>query len=164
MANALMAEIAIGEAHAGDRALKAAVVLPDQIEAGLERNALQRCADGLPAHLQRIAGKPDVARRPGARELDRSGGAAVLENAARAARAIEAPERKNLSRDKPAGFVRIHLPGQRRHRNRSRDHSQRGSQHKTHKHAQLQPGGGMSLPAAYHTNRGNYWSRLVGKV
>ena len=120
-----MAEIAIGEAHAGDGALEAAFVLLDQIEARLERNTLQRGAYRLAAHLQRVAGKPDVTQRAGAGELDRSGGAAIVEDAARAARAVEAAKRKDLSRDKPAGFVRIHgLPGDCRDRNRGRSNGE----------------------------------------
>ena len=65
---ALMAEIAIGEAHARDRAAEAALVFLVEIEARLERNALDRRADGLAADLQRIAGQaacgaPDRSRR-----------------------------------------------------------------------------------------------------
>src|SRR6202008_2734184 len=63
MAAALMAEIAIGEAHAGDRAAEAALVALVEIEAGLERNALDRCAHGLAADLQGVAGQADMADR-----------------------------------------------------------------------------------------------------
>src|SRR3954468_22775447 len=52
LAAALMAEIAIGEAHAGDGAAEAALVPLVEIEAGLEGNALDRCAHGLAADLQ----------------------------------------------------------------------------------------------------------------
>src|SRR4051794_27524515 len=66
VADALMAEVAIGEAHAGYRALKAALVLLDEVEARLEGDALERSADRLSADLQRVAGKPDMAHRAGA--------------------------------------------------------------------------------------------------
>src|SRR4051794_23518170 len=44
LAAAIMTEIAIGEAHAGDGAAETTVVPLVQIEAGLEGNALDRCA------------------------------------------------------------------------------------------------------------------------
>src|SRR4051812_9203504 len=115
VADTLMPEIAIGEAHTGHRALKAAVVLLDQIEAGFEGNALQRGAYRLAAHLQRIAGKANMAHRTCARELYRAGGAAIVQDAAGATGAVEAPEREYLARDESARFVGIHgLSGERR--------------------------------------------------
>src|SRR3984893_814283 len=63
---ALMTEITIGEAHAGDRAAEVALVPLVEIEAWLERKAPDRCADGLAADLKRIAGKAHVAHRTGA--------------------------------------------------------------------------------------------------
>src|SRR5580704_6173825 len=60
---ALMMEIAIGEAHARDRSAEAALVSLVKIEAGLERNALDRRADGLAADLKRIARQPQVSNR-----------------------------------------------------------------------------------------------------
>src|SRR5688572_8384357 len=78
----LVAEVAIGEAHAGNRAAEAALVSLFKIEAGLERNALDRGAHGLAADLQGIAGQPHVTGRACARELDRAGGAEVIEDAA----------------------------------------------------------------------------------
>ncbi len=57
LGGALMAEIAIGEAHARHRAAEAALVFLVEIETGFERNALDRRADGLAADLQRIAGQ-----------------------------------------------------------------------------------------------------------
>src|ERR1700730_18963094 len=50
---ALMTEIAIGEAHARDRSAEVALVSLVEIEAGFERNALDRRADGLAADLKR---------------------------------------------------------------------------------------------------------------
>src|SRR6185295_5627591 len=96
VADALMPEIAIGESHARHRAAKAAFGVLDQIEARLERKTPERGADGLAAHLKRIAWKADMAHRAGARELDRAGGTAVIENPACATRAIEAGECEHL--------------------------------------------------------------------
>ena len=132
-AAALMPEIAIGETHARHRTAKTAFGVLDQIEARLERKALQRRAHRLTANLQRIAGKPDMAHRAGACELHGAGGATVIENAACAAGAIEAGECEHLARHEPAGFIGIHrLPGQsgRNHRG-----GENGPQHKTRKHA-----------------------------
>src|SRR5947209_14427987 len=92
VADALMPEIAIGESHPRHRSAKTAFGVLDQIEARLERKALQRGADRLAAHLQRIAGKPYMAHWAGARELDGAAGATVIENPACATRAIEAGE------------------------------------------------------------------------
>src|SRR3982075_2761647 len=64
----LMMEIAVSEAHAGNRSAEAALVFLIEIEARLERNALDRCADGLPADLQRITGQPHVTNWTGAVE------------------------------------------------------------------------------------------------
>ena len=129
---ALMAEIAIGEAHARHRAAEAALVLLVEIEAGLERNALDRGADGLAANLQRIAGKPHVAHRAGAGKLHRARRAHVVEDPAGAAGAVETGEGENLAGYKPARLIGIHLPGQ-----SGRDHrtGRDGPQHKTRKHA-----------------------------
>src|SRR6185312_17220033 len=61
---ALMLEIAIGEAHAGDGAAEADFILLVEIEAGLERHAAQRGAHRLATDLKRIAGKTDMPDRP----------------------------------------------------------------------------------------------------
>ena len=66
-----MPEIAIGEPHARHGTAKTAFGVLDQIEARLERKALQRRAHGLTANLQRIAGNSQVAHRAGACELYR---------------------------------------------------------------------------------------------
>src|SRR6266446_1894276 len=63
---ALMTEIAIGEAHARNRAAEVALVFLVEVEAGFERNALDRRADGLAANLKRIAGQPHVVSLPAA--------------------------------------------------------------------------------------------------
>ena len=128
-----MTEITISEAHARDRPAEAALVLLVEIEARLERNALDRGADGLAADLERIAGKPDMAHRAGARELHRAGSAAVIENTARATRTVKALECEYLAGHEPAGFIGIHrLPGDCRHGHRG---GKNGPQHKTRNHA-----------------------------
>src|SRR5262245_28331465 len=97
-----MAEIAIGEAHAGARAAEAAVIALVEIEAGLERNALDRRTHGLAADLQRVARQTDMAHGAGARELDRTGSAIIFENAAGAAGAVKTGEGEDFSGDEPA--------------------------------------------------------------
>ena len=64
-----MMEVAIGKPHAGDRAAKAHLVLFVEVEARLERQALDRGADRLAADQEGIAGQPDVAHRSGTVEL-----------------------------------------------------------------------------------------------
>ena len=73
LCRALVMEVAIGEAHARHRSAEAALVLLVEIEARLERNALDRRADGLAADLKRVAGQPNVTHRTGAAELHRAG-------------------------------------------------------------------------------------------
>jgi hypothetical protein len=95
--------------------------------------APDRGADRLAADLERIAGKAQVAHRAGAGELHRARRAAVLEDPACAAGAIEARKREHLAGYKSAGLIGIyHLPGQ-----SGRDHRTRRDrpQHKTRKHA-----------------------------
>src|SRR5271165_979954 len=90
LGGALMMEVAIREAHAGDRAAEAALVRPVEIEAGLERQAAQRGAHGLSANLQRVARQPDMPDRTGARELHGAGSAHVIEDTPGTAGAVEA--------------------------------------------------------------------------
>src|SRR5258708_13618402 len=79
---ALMVEIAIGEAHARDRSAEATLVLLVEIKARLERQALERGADGLAADLQRIAGQPQVTNWTGAPELHPPGPTHAIQNPA----------------------------------------------------------------------------------
>src|SRR5262245_33207548 len=128
LAAALMAEIAISEAHAGDRAAKTAFVALVEIEAGLERNALDRRTHGLAADLQRIARQTDVANGARARELDRAGGAHIVEDAASAAGAVETGKGEHLAGNEPARFVCRHHPSECRCNHCSgRDSSQRNT-------------------------------------
>src|SRR5258708_14254990 len=69
---ALMVEIAIGEAHARNRSAEATLVFLVEIKARLERQALERGADGLAPDLQRIAGQPPVTNWTGAQEIHRA--------------------------------------------------------------------------------------------
>src|SRR6266849_2283196 len=134
--DALVAEVAIGEAHAGDRTTEVALILLVEIEARLERKALDRGADGLAADLKRIAGKAHVAHRTGTAELYGAHGATVIEHTACAAGAVEAGKREHLAGDKLAGFLAIHdlsSEGGRHHRT-----GRQRTQHKTRKHAKLQ--------------------------
>src|ERR1700722_2481899 len=96
---ALMMEIAIGEAHARDRAAERDLVLLVEIEARLERQASDRGANRLAANLQRIAWQTHVTDRAGAAELHRARRAAVLEHPACAAGAVKASETEPLARD-----------------------------------------------------------------
>src|SRR5882672_831292 len=151
-----MTEVAIGKSHARDRAAETALVLLVEVETGFERKAFDRGAHGLAADLQRVAGQAQMAHGTGAVELDRARGAEIVKDAARASGAIDAGKREQLASDEPARLIRRHHPGECRHDRRSgRD----GSQHKTRKHCKTptSPSGGpdVSLPAAYHTNRGN---------
>src|SRR5229473_317460 len=110
---ALVMEIAIGEAHARDRSAEVSLVSLVEIEARLERNALDRRADGLAADLKRIAGKAHVVHRTGARELHRACGTTVVEYPASAAGAIEAGKCEYLAVYELAGLIGIHhLSGQ----------------------------------------------------
>ena len=155
---ALMTEIAIGEAHARDRSAEAALVFLVEIEAGLERNALDRRADGLAADLKRIAGQPQMAHRTGAAELHRACRAHVVEHPACAAGAVETGKCEHLAGYKPAGLIGVHhLSGQSGRNHRT---GRNGPQHETRKHAvtptyRARATPDLSLPAAYHTNRGN---------
>src|ERR1700744_5266445 len=129
---ALMMEIAIGETHARDRSTEAGVVFLVEIEARLERNALDRSAHRLAADLQRIAGEPQMTNRAGAAELHRTCRAHIIENPARATGAVEARKGEHLAGDEPAGLFGIHLPGQ---RGRYHPTGRNGPQHETRKHA-----------------------------
>ena len=152
-----MMEIAIGEAHAGNRAAEAALVLFVEIEAGLERDALDRGAHGLATNLKRVAGQTDVAYRSCAGKLHGASSTHVVQHAASAAGAVETGKCEDLAGDEPARLIGGHHASQRWSYHRTgRD----GTQHKTRKHAsysnlpqrwqRLMP-----LPAAYHTNSGN---------
>src|ERR1017187_10701121 len=132
LGGALMAEIAIGEAHARDRSAEAALVFLVEIEARLERNALDRRADGLAAALQRIAGQPHVTNWTGAAELHRASRTHVVEYPAGAVGAIEAGKREHLAGYEPAGLIGIHLSGQSGRYHRP---GRNCPQHETRKHA-----------------------------
>src|SRR3569832_2945782 len=112
---ALMAEIAVSEAHAGHRSAEADLVPLVEIEARLKRNAAERATNGLAADLQRIAWQTHVANRTGAAELHRAGSSHIVENPTRAAGAVEARESEHLAGNETPGFLGIHLPGHRRH-------------------------------------------------
>jgi hypothetical protein len=74
-----------------------------------------------------------MARRAGACELHGAGGAAVVENAAGTAGAIEAGECEYLARDESAGLIGAHgLPG---YCGRHYRGGQNAPQHKTRNHA-----------------------------
>src|ERR1700731_510182 len=100
-----MTEIAIGEAHARNRSAEVALVFLVQVEARLERKTLDRRADGLASHLERIAGQAEVAQRAGAAELHRACRATVLEHPACAASAIETGKCENLAGYELAGLL-----------------------------------------------------------
>src|SRR5579883_135667 len=125
-------EVAIGEAHAGDRAAEAGFVGLVQIEAGLEWQPPQRGANGLSANLQRIAGQADMPDGPGARELHGTGGAHVIEDTSGTAGAVEAGECEDLAGDELARLLGGHRPCE-----RGCDHGAggNGAQQKTRKHA-----------------------------
>src|ERR1700704_4144590 len=128
----LVTEITIGEAHARYRSTERAVIALVEIEARLERKALDGSANRLAADLQRIAGQAHMADRPRARELDRPGRAEIVEHPACATGTVETGESEHLAGYKLAGFIGIHHSGQRRHNHRpGRD----GPQHQTRKHA-----------------------------
>jgi hypothetical protein len=65
----------------------------------------------LAADLQRVAGQADWRTGP-RRELDRAGGAEIVEDAAGAAGAVEAGESEDFSGDEPARLIRRHHPGE----------------------------------------------------
>src|ERR1700730_1086315 len=132
LGSALMTEIAIGKAHAGDRSAEAALVLLVEIEAGLERNALDRRADRLAADLQRIARQTHVTNWAGAVELHRACRTHVIEYPACATGAIETGKGKHLAGYKPAGLIGTHLDGQSGNDHRT---GRNGPQHETRKHA-----------------------------
>src|SRR5882757_531528 len=94
---ALVAEIAIGEAHARYRSAERAVIALVEIEAGLERKALDGSANGLAADLQRIARQAHMADRPRAAELYRSGRAEIIEHPAGTSGPVEAGKREHLA-------------------------------------------------------------------
>src|SRR5258708_7361155 len=109
----LMAEVAIGEAHAGHRAAKTALIVLVEVEARLERKPLDRSADRLSPNLQCIAGQPHVAGRTRARELYRTNRAAIVEHPAGAAGTVKTGEGEYLAGDELAGFIGRHWPGHR---------------------------------------------------
>src|SRR5579872_3837103 len=155
LGSALMMEIAVSEAHAGHRSAEADFVVLFEVEARLEREATKRSANRLPADLQRITGQPHVADGTGAAELHRTGRPHVVKDPARAAGAVNTGEGEHLAGYEALGLLGIHLPGRRGH---GRRNGYRRPQHKTRKHAStptLPRGRSFSLPAAYHTNRGN---------
>src|SRR5260370_40148347 len=102
-----MTEIAIGEAHARYRTTEVALVFLVEIEAGFERNALDRRADVLAANLERIAGQPHVAHRTGARKLHPACRAAAIQHPACAPSAVETYKFEHLAAYKPTSPVRI---------------------------------------------------------
>src|SRR4029077_3775614 len=93
----LVTEIAIGEAHARHRSAERAVIALVEIEARLERKALDGSANGLATDLQRIARQAHMADRPRAAELNRSGRAEIVEHPAGTPGPVEAVEREHLA-------------------------------------------------------------------
>src|SRR6267378_2635036 len=157
LCHALMTEVAIGKAHARNRATEVTLVFLVEIEARLERNALDRRADGLAADLKRIAGKAHVAHRARTADLYCACGATIIKHTACAASAVETSKREHLAGYELAGFIGIHLS-----RQDGSDHrtGRQGTQHETRNHAVTPtlPSRGnrlISLPDAYHTNSGN---------
>src|SRR6185369_15257994 len=129
--SALMAEIAISEAHARHRSAEAALISPVEIETGLEWNPFDRGADGLTADLQRITGETQVTNGTGSVELHRASRTHVVEYPACAACAVEASECEHLAGYELAGLIGTHHPG-----DCGRDHQtdREGPQHETRKH------------------------------
>ncbi len=108
---AVLVEVAIGEAHARYRATEAHVIALVEIEAGLERESLQRGAYRIAANLDGVDRQPGVADRTRAAELDGARHRAVAEDAAGAARAVEAGEGEHLVGDELACLLRTHFFG-----------------------------------------------------
>ena len=156
----LVAEIAIGEAHAGHRAAERAVIALVEIEARLERKALDGGADGLAANLQRIAGQAHMADRARAAELDEP--AAPRSSRMRPAPRVPSKQVKantlpatNLRASSafiiPASAGTIIAPAV------TAPKTKRASMSYSNLPRARAPAvyGSFSLPAAYHTNRGN---------
>ena len=154
---ALVMEVAIGEAHARDRAAEAAVVGLFEVETRLERNALDRGADVLAADLKRVAGQAEMLTGPEPENCT----APAAPRSSRMRPAPRVPSKQVKANTLPATNRRASsafmLPGNGR---RKRPHRRDSPQHNTRKHAQLRtnPSSGrclISLPAAYHTNHGD---------
>ena len=126
-----MVEVAIGEAHAGHRAAETALIVLVEVEAGLERQPLDRRTNRFTMNLQRIAGKPHIAGRTRAGELHGADRPAILEHLAGAAGTIETIERENLAVDEFAGLIDRHGRGQHGRRHRG---CKNGSQYETRNH------------------------------
>src|SRR5262245_44307127 len=88
-------KVAIGKAHPG--AAEAAVIGPLEIEARLERHALERRANCLASDPERPRGQRYRACQSGAAELDGTDDRAVTIDAAGAARTIETIKHEKLA-------------------------------------------------------------------
>src|SRR5262245_4853644 len=96
-------EVAIGKAH--PRATEAVVIGLLEMEARLERHALERCTNGLASDPERSRRQGDRACRSRAAELDGANDRAVTIDSAGAARAIETIKREKLAGyEAPRGF------------------------------------------------------------
>src|SRR5262245_71026 len=96
-------EVAIGKAH--PRAAEAVVICLLDMEARLERHALERRANCIASNPERPRRQRYCTRRSRAAELDGSDDRAVTINAAGAARAIETIKREKLAGyEAPRGF------------------------------------------------------------
>src|SRR5262245_31888247 len=96
-------EVAIGETH--PRAAEAAVICLLDMKAGVERHALERCANCLAPDPECVRRQRYRALRSRDAELDGSDDRAVTINAAGAARAIETIKREKLAGyEAPRGF------------------------------------------------------------
>src|SRR5262249_19895454 len=104
-------ETARCETQTGEAAAEAVLVDLLEIEARLERRALQRRAPVLAFHPQRPGRPGDVAHRPGAAETDDADHRAVMLDATGAGRALETAERVKLAGDETLGFIGPHFPG-----------------------------------------------------
>src|ERR1700720_91493 len=102
-------EIAIGDdAEARKRAAEAPLAGAIEIEARVERHALDRGADSLAPGLQRAGREPHRAHRAGAVKLDGADDGAVAVDAAGAARAVETVEGEQLAGHEPPRGLGAH--------------------------------------------------------
>ncbi len=103
-----------------------------EVEAGLERQAMDRRAYRLAADLKRVARQTEVADRPRTVELHRAQRAHVFEHPAGATGTVEAGKCEHLADDELARLIGVHHPGKRR-----RDYCPGcdRTQYKTRKHA-----------------------------
>src|SRR5262245_61245455 len=118
-------EIAIGKAHARDRAAEALAVGLIDLEARLDRQPAHAGAIGLPFDLQGAGWQFDMTDRPGTPNLDGTRNRAIRVDGAGTARAFEAVESEGLARDEMAGGVGIELLSSRRSRSNHASQYQR---------------------------------------